>query len=404
MTTNFNAGLDSSDVELSYRKEIDWAVKPVGNFKKLRFTGEGFSENKSRSRPEEIRSDGQMSHAITQQVEASGNIDFAFSYETFDDLLAGLLMGAWETPINISNATLIVTAKTVNAAAKITGTTSDVFQTLKVGQWIRTFGFTNSVNNGIFRVSNILNANKTIDLIGGNSASMVTEAVSNTDKKIKGTNLRNGVITDTFHFQKMLASNLWLVYAGAYVTGGSLNAEVGDFMNGSFEFLCKSEAKAVASQSATVDDAPDGRVIDTVAGVSSLEQDGEAIDGVIQGITLDVSKDNARGQYGIGSPDAQGMARGTFGVAGSMSSYFKDFTLYDLYKDETDVLISFFALDDDDQGYIITIPGATLMNPEIVAGSADTDIIADFELEGNPRELKDGEGSFTLQIDKIPAS
>jgi hypothetical protein len=96
------------------------------------------------------------------------------------------------------------------------------------------------------------------------------------------------------------------------------------------------------------------------------------------------------------------MARGTIDVSGTMSVYFTDFTLYALYKAESDHIISFAALDNTGAGYIFTLPGATLMNPTIVAGSPDTDIVSEFELEGN-----EGTGVYAgviMQIDRIPAA
>jgi hypothetical protein len=143
-------------------------------------------------------------------------------------------------------------------------------------------------------------------------------------------------------------------------------------------------------------------VIDTVAGFSQLEVNDTAIAAVVQGISWNVTKNNARAQYGLGQADAQGMARGTIDVSGTMSVYFTDFTLYTLYKNETDQIVSFAALDDLGQGYIFTLPGVTLMNPQVVAGGPDTDVVSEFELEGNG-----GSGVYDgviMQIDKIPAA
>ena len=196
---------------------------------------------------------------------------------------------------------------------------------------------------------------------------------------------------------------MFLVYAGAYVSDGNLTAQVGGFLEGTFNFLCASEASGTSTASTGgPSDAPTGRVIDTVAGFSQLEVNDVAIAAVVQGISWNVTKNNARAQYGLGASGAQGMARGTIDVGGTMSVYFTDFTLYTLYKDETDQTISFAALDDLGQGYIFTLPGVTLMNPQVVAGGPDTDVVSEFELEGN-----EGSGDYAgviMQIDKIPAA
>ena len=107
----------------------------------------------------------------------------------------------------------------------------------------------------------------------------------------------------------------------------------------------------------------------------------------------------------IGSASAVGMGRGTLQVAGTLSMYFANFTLYDNYKNETDLRIAFRLQDSDGAAYIVTLPAVTLMNPQIVAGGPDTDLVSEFELEGNPAPASDTVyAGVTIQIDKFPAS
>lgn len=200
-----------------------------------------------------------------------------------------------------------------------------------------------------------------------------------------GGTVSNGVAFRSFYLQKKMATALWLRYAGVYVTSFQLNASVGNFVEGSFGLMAKSEAKAVADASTgAITAAPSGRVIDTVAGVAGLEIDDVAITTPIQSLQINLTKQNARAQYAIGSADAQGMGRGTIDVSGTVSMYFKDFTMYDLYKNETDIKLDVDLTDDLGDGYRITLPAVTLMNPTIVAGGPDQDVMAEFQLEGNP--------------------
>jgi hypothetical protein len=213
--------------------------------------------------------------------------------------------------------------------------------------------------------------------------------------------LRNGTTVDTFYFQKKLATALFLRYGGGYVTGGSLQAQVGGYLQGNFNFLFSSEEKNTTDASTgAVQSAPTGRVIDTITGISSLSVNDTPIAAVVQGITLNITKDNARIQRGIGSAAARGMARGTVNGSGSMSVYFLDFTYYDLYKNETDIMVSYRALDDQGSGYIITLPSATLINPQVVAGGPDTDLVSEFTLEANAAASGTYAG-VVLQIDKF---
>ena len=195
----------------------------------------------------------------------------------------------------------------------------------------------------------------------------------------------NGVAVRSFFIEKKLAAALYLRYAGCYVTGWTLNAAVGGFVEGSFNLMAKSEVKATASGSTgAVVAAPTGRVMNTVSGVANIEINGAPITSPAQSIQLNVTKQNARSQFAIGTADAQGIGRGTIDVSGTIQLYFEDFTMYDLYKAETDVVVEFDITDDQGDGYHINLPAVTLMNPSIVAGGPDTDVLAEFQLEGNP--------------------
>lgn len=412
MSTGFNAGLDSSDVIVRYGEETVWDQVPSVAFQEVRLTGESFSEQKTRTRPEEIKADGFVSHALTTQVQATGGLNFALSFGTYDDLLGGLLNSTFADDLAIQS---VVTTGTISANTALTNLTGEGFDfgdasanaNVVPGQWIRVSGFvTNAANNGLFRVTAVDIANDEVQVsstAGAGGSNLVNETSTGSEVNIQGGNLRNGVEFRSFHFEKQLAAALFLVYSGSYISDGNLTAQVGGFLEGTFNFLCASEASGTSTAgTGPAVAAPSGRVIDTVAGFSNLEQNDVAIAAVVQGISWTVTKNNARAQFGLGAANAQGMARGTIDVSGTMSVYFTNFTLYDLYKAETDQIISFAALDDTGAGYIFTLPGATLMNPTIVAGGPDTDIVSDFELEGN-----EGSGDFAgviFQIDRIPAA
>jgi hypothetical protein len=73
MSTGFNAGIDSSDVIVRYGEEVTWNTVPAIAFQEIRLTGESLSEQKTRTRPEEIKADGFVSHALTTQVQWQSN-------------------------------------------------------------------------------------------------------------------------------------------------------------------------------------------------------------------------------------------------------------------------------------------------------------------------------------------
>lgn len=412
MSTGFNAGIDSSDVIVRYGEEVTWNTVPAVAFQEIRLTGESLSEQKTRTRPEEIKADGFVSHALTTQVQASGGINFALSYGTYDDLLSGLLNSSFSADLAITS---VATTAIITSSLSLPTLTGQGFSTnnaslldsVVAGQWIRVSGFTASAgaSNGLYRVTAVDAANDEIQVsaTAGNGPNQVADASTGSEVNIQGSYVRNGVAFRSFYIEKQLSATLFLFYAGSYISGGTLNAQVGGFLEGSFDFLSASETNGASTASTGGPTAaPTGQVIDTVAGFQQLEVNDTAISAVVQGISWTVTKNNARAQYGLGQAAAQGMARGTIDVSGTMSVYFTDFTLYTDYKNETDRIVSFAALDNLGQGYIFTLPGVTLMNPQVVAGGPDTDIVSEFELEGN-----EGSGVYAgviMQIDKIPAA
>lgn len=379
MSTGYSAAIDTSDIKLAYVEETAWGVVPAGPpaFQQVRLTGESLSESKQRSRPNEIRPDGVVSHAITTQVGVEGSMNFALSAGTFDEFFEGALNATgWSTPVNISGATDIsVTAPSTIASSSTNFVTSNI----TVGQWIRVSGFTEAANNSYFRVTAVSTNSMTVE------GSFLTTESAGDSISITGSKIVNGTAFHSYVLEKQLASNLFLNYLGSYVTQLQINASVGNFVEGSIGLLAKAEASATSTvSSGAYTAATTGRVIDTVAGVAQIFLNGSAIAAPAQSLQLSITKQNARAQYAIGSDAAQGMGRGTIDVSGSLSLYFKDFTMYDYYKNETDVRISFRLTDNTGAGYMFTLPAATLMNPSIVAGGPDSDVLAEFQLEGNP--------------------
>jgi hypothetical protein len=386
-TTDYAAAIDSNDLIMSYGPESVWGTLPAVAFQDIRLDSEGFSSNKSRIRPNEINPDGQASAAITTRQESPGSLNFSVSAGTHNELVASSIGGVFTTPLAISAATIAATATgfTDSGSGFVTGG-------IVAGQMVKLSGFSNTAIDGIYRVDTVAAGEITTTPV---PPSTETEGQTIT---IKGSMCRNGIVFQSFFFQKQLAAALFLTYAGAWPTGGSLDVGVGDYLKGTMNFINKGETKQTTDQSTGAHSAaPTGTVIDSINGIGTILRNGSAIDAVIQRIGVRWNKEGARGQYGIGSALAQGIGKGKLMVDGTLSSYFKDFTLYDEFIAETGGPISFPALDNAGKGYMITVCNATIMNPRIVAGGSSQDILAEFQMEGNPGAALFG--NKTLQID-----
>lgn len=392
-TTAYQAAIDSGDILLSFGSEAQWGVKPAVAFQQLRMLSESLAGTKSRTRPGEITGLGQAPAALTTKVEAGGDLGYALSYGTYDDFFAASLRGAWGTPINF--------AAQATVAATATGFTDSnngfVAAGITKGQFIKVAGFAGATINTFYRVDTV-----TAGEITTTPVPAATEAEGQ-DVTITGTMVRNAKVFQSFFIQKQLAADKFLHYAGAWPSGGSLDIGLGDFSKGSFTFLAKSEVTATADGSTGAQVAPTtGRIIDAISGISNLTRNGTAIDAVIQKISMKWSAEGARTQQGIGSSAAQGIGTGQVMVSGSLESYFKDFSLYDEFISELGGPVSFWARDVTGAGYIFTITNATIMNPKVVAGGPNQDVMATFELEGNPDDASLF-GGTTFQIDRFAA-
>ena len=409
-TLGYNAGLDSSDVVLRYQFETDWGETPgTPNTTNLRIRSEGFAGSKSRSRPDEIRAAGDAAQAITQSVEASGSISGLVSYGTFDDMLAGLLNNDWVDSVtktagadSITNFQVDASENEIAMGGGGGNSGTNRFRNFQVGSFIVTSGFTNGGNNGTFKIIEIKDNSRTLVVEGyRTSAAMVDETDTNASIKMLKY-LRNGSVEKSWFIEKELASALYLRYPGSYITGGGIATNQGSFAECNFDFLCKEETKATAKLDASPTAAPSGRVFDTVTGLSRFNMTGVTTQPILQSISWSIAKEGARQQFGIGNVGALGMGRGTITGSGSLTTYFKDFSIYDNFVNETSSELSYRIADNAGNGYIIIMPNATITNPSITAGGPDTDMVADFELELNAATSGALNG-VTMQIVQDPA-
>lgn len=247
---------------------------------------------------------------------------------------------------------------------------------------------------------------------------------------IRGSYVRNGISFQSFTFEKQLstaassAGYQALRYTGCFPNDGGFDVGVGDYMKCSMNFINSTQTKATSALSGAIyNDPVNTVVIDSIKGIGTVWRGSDtgttagvpaAVSATVQKIGVKWTKEGAAAQYGIGSAAALGVRPGKITVSGSFSTYFKDFTLYDQFITEVSGPILYSACDgrlvgttanaitssefNTTRGYYITVCNATIMNPKVVAGGPGQDLMADFELEGNP-DVTSMYGGRTVQID-----
>jgi hypothetical protein len=392
-TSTYQAGFESNAVEISHGLEATWGVAPATTFQAIRATSESRAGKRQRTRPDEMRTTAEASAAVTQSESADGAINFALSYGTFDDYFTSLMNGSWSSAYTITG----VSGDIAFAASgnTISSTTSGKFTNLVVGQWIRISG--TASNNGYARIATKAD-NQTITVSG---LTLVNETPAGAAAVLKTSGfIRNGSTLQTLFIQKKFSSSIWLTYPGSQVTGMQLGAQQGQFAQGSFNLMSKSETKATTdSSTGGVTAAPSSIVYNTVGQFAQLQLDGATVAAVVRGVSINVNKAGAAMDYGIGSSFAQGTRMGELTIdGGKLTAYFKDFTLYDLYRAEAQHVISWRQTDLAGNSLIFTLPAAVLNNPTIVAGGPNSPVMADFDIMADPDSVY-----HTLQIDRIAA-
>ncbi len=153
-TTGYQAGVETNNTQISYAPEAVWGTLPASAFQAIRYLRETLGGTKTRQRPQEINQTREASAAITTQQAASGAIDFALSFGTFDDLFSAALGSDWQTPVALAGAAGDISLTNVSSTSATLGsTTAGKFTAINAGQWIRLLGFTNAANNGLYRVA-----------------------------------------------------------------------------------------------------------------------------------------------------------------------------------------------------------------------------------------------------------
>jgi len=395
--TGYQAGIETTETQLSYVPESAWGTTPNVAFTALRHVGSPLQGSKSRTRPNEITGSRRVSPAVTQSEQASGSINFNLSYGTFDDFFAAALGGDWTTAQIIAGVSGDITVTT--GTNVLSSTTSNKFQNLVENQWIELRGFsTNSgINNGFYRLATKTN-NQNLILAG--KTITVTETPSGTAASVRNAGmLRNGDLVKSYHLQNRFASNIWLRYAGAMVASLSLTGNNNTNFTGVINIAARDELSATtAAGNGTVNPAPSGGFFDSVASFAGVQIDDTALDAGVTFVSVNISREGAGMDYAMGSAAAQGARWGQVQVAGQIELYFKSLTQYALFKSETRSRVSWRKRDSAGNSYIFTLPGSNLMNPVIQVGGPNQAILVRFDIEGgNDLALP------AIQIDRFAA-
>jgi hypothetical protein len=385
---------NSSRQQLAYVPEANFGVIPVtGNPYALRNTGESLSFNLTKENDKEMNPSAELTSSTTTYGQADGDIKVHLQYAEYDRFLAALLRSAWSAygtngvgttfSATVTAGTAGTVASTVTAGAAPTG--ANAFTTLQPGQWFR-ISMPGDANDGkLVRNSSSVAATATVITLDVNTPLSASAAVAGSS--IATSRLSNGTTLQSFTIEKQLQDvNQFFTFRGMYVSKFSTTIASKTLTEGTFTFLGKDVLTSGTGKTLTttrltgaVAASNTYDIQNGVRGVGNLWENGVPLTSTsIKSISFDIDS-TLRPQDAAGTLGLVGVGIGTFMTKGKLAIYFADGALYDKFIGDVYTSLVVSTQDSAGNGYVITLPKVMLSGGKVVAGSKDTDIMAEFD-------------------------
>lgn len=370
-------------VQLAIIKEVTRGVTPTtgSGSRKLRMTGESLAFDLTKTPDSEITSDAQPTSSTTTNASVAGDINLHVQYAEYDPLIAGVLRSAWEPfGTNGVGASFIgtFTATTITASVATTGTS--LFTALKPGQWFRLNAPTTDNHGKLCRVSPTVAPTATVITLDPNTPLAVGTSIANCS--IASSRLVNATTLTSFTVEKQVTDvGQFFTYRGMHPSKLSMSFAAESESNGSISFMGYGEELSGATKlPGTLAESQAYEIHNGVVGVGKLWENGVPAAITVKSLSLDIDS-GLRQQTALGALGAVGMGIGTIAVTGSITLYFENGDLYQKYAKDTYTSLIFSTLDVDGNGYVITIPKLMLGQGKVLAGSKNSDLMAEFQIE-----------------------
>lgn len=387
------AEAETSDAKLAIAVESEYGVNPESGAKFFRLTSESLKQNQGRVVSEEVTGDRNPRQSIRTSVDSGGAVNFEFSGNNFDDLIAGAMMAdfpAVPTIIATDIAAVAATQK-FTAASGLDG--------IVKGQWFRTADFTDPANNGRFRAA----ADSTATEITAEPGSGIVDESSAARRIQPSQMIRPGSTLKSFTFERQWTDiSVFEQFNGQVVESLDLSMAQEQVITGTANFVGKDAAAPTTSSAmGTIAAAGTEQIAATVEALRGVREGSLAADTALRLTELSLSFSNAtRLKRDAASLTPFDVGLGIIVVEVTASFYLANKDLIDKYRGNTLTPFSWRiegpgATDPD---YIFTAPSMRIndLDDPISGNSADGFINATLMAE------TDADG-VAFQIDKLPA-
>lgn len=308
----------------------------------LRATSRAVNLEKNTLESAEVRADRQIStvrHGFNRVAGAPG---FELSRAAYDDILALALSGAW-TDVTVDTPGDI--GCTTSGGPKFTRATGSwITDGFRPGDIIRTASFSNSVNNGDFRVISVTATDLVVDMDG---ATMITEAASGTPTIIyPGQRLDVGALLQTLTVERAFSDIAqFQVFNGVAVNEFSLSIQPEAIVGGSAALLGMI-AQAISGTSIADEDKLSLGNYNPFSSFDGKIHEGGSTIAIATGLDFALNNNRTLNPV-IGSFFSPTVFEGRCMISGTLSAYFLTVALLNKFINETESSI-YLKLDDPD--------------------------------------------------------
>lgn len=374
---------DSNLLQFSYLRESTWGTTPSSAFQAIPVTGSSMAHGVESLRSQQKRSDAQLSELKKTGEAPTASFDFEFAADIYDDFMRSAIRSDsdWSTAVAVSGATDI---SAIASGNKFQSSSTDFTAiNLDRGQWIYVSGFTESANNGWFKVTEITDANNITVSCGTLTNEGSGDAIS-----IAGSYIWSGSTEHSYTLQQQFTdlTNKYHTMTGSRLNSFSLSQTPNGIITGSFGFDGKQRAQATAKAGdGTVTAAPSKSVASEVDGFDKVCIGGTELSLDVMELSLNVNIPN-RPAKGLGNAARTRMPQGSPEVTGSITLYLDDDSwAYDTdWQNFTKQPLSFTLDMGSGERYAFDMPSIAFTAEPQTSGGIDTDVMLQFSFAAEP--------------------
>lgn len=378
---------NGSRQQIAIAEEQNFGVTPTANGKIFRFTSETLQKNVNQITSGEVEPSGMVTDRKKVGVTAQGDISGEFSIGNLDSILEGVLRN------NIDTYSITREMSYVVDGTKITSATGDFTETFEPGMFILPKGFTEGADK--FDKAVKITAVSELELTLDASDLNVAPTAETAEVTIAGKTIKNGTVLKSYAIEKFFSDvEKYIFYNGCIINQLNFNFPDQNVITTDLSFAGSEEDVSETSIFTGYDDMTTNEILDTSNNLPSVRFN----DLSVPSQTFDLSiNNNARMNTAHGSQKAIAGSQGTQDITGNMNVYFKDFTQYNLFKNDTTISFDYQLEDKDGNLFVVSIPSAKITACPIVGGGKDTDVVASMSFGA----IKDEELNYQIRIDQI---